>query len=52
MKKRFFVTGTDTDAGKTFVTVGLLAAAKRAGVRSLGLKPIAAGVSRSRRCFA
>lgn len=43
MKKRFFVTGTDTDAGKTFVTVGLLAAAKRAGVRSLGLKPIAAG---------
>ncbi|MEO9273561.1 dethiobiotin synthase [Marinomonas sp. 5E14-1] len=41
MKKRFFVTGTDTDAGKTFVTAGLLAAAKRAGVRSLGLKPIA-----------
>lgn len=43
MKKHFFVTGTDTDAGKTYVTVGLLNAAKRAGVKSLGLKPIAAG---------
>lgn len=43
MKKRFFVTGTDTDAGKTYVTVGLLKAAKRAGLKSFGLKPIAAG---------
>lgn len=43
MRKRFFVTGIDTDAGKTYVTVGLLAAAKRAGLKSLGLKPIAAG---------
>jgi dethiobiotin synthetase len=43
VKKRFFITGTDTDAGKTYVTVGLLKAAQRAGLRSLGLKPIAAG---------
>jgi len=43
VKKRFFVTGTDTDAGKTYVTVGLLKAAKRAGLKSFGLKPIAAG---------
>lgn len=43
MKKRFFVTGIDTDAGKTYVTVGLLEAAKRAGLKSIGLKPIAAG---------
>lgn len=43
MKKRFFVTGTDTDAGKTYVTVGLLKAAQRAGFKSMGLKPIAAG---------
>ena len=43
MKKRYFITGTDTDAGKTFITVGLLAAATRAGLKSLGLKPIAAG---------
>ncbi|MCV2401402.1 dethiobiotin synthase [Marinomonas sp. C2222] len=45
MKKRFFVTGTDTDAGKTFVTVGLLEAAKRAGLRTMGLKPVSAGAS-------
>ncbi|MGO3345015.1 MAG: dethiobiotin synthase [Marinomonas sp.] len=43
MKKKFFVTATDTDAGKTYVSVGLLKAAHRAGLRSLGLKPIAAG---------
>lgn len=43
MKKKFFITATDTDAGKTYVTTGLLKAATRAGRRSLGLKPIAAG---------
>lgn len=46
MRKRFFITGIDTDAGKTYVTVGLLEAAKRAGLKSLGLKPIAAGADR------
>lgn len=45
MKKRFFITGTDTDAGKTYVTVGLLKAAARRGLKSLGLKPVAAGAS-------
>ncbi|MFT2110244.1 dethiobiotin synthase [Marinomonas sp. 2405UD68-3] len=44
-KKRFFVTGTDTDAGKTYITVGLLKAAHRKKLRSLGLKPIAAGAT-------
>ena len=43
MKKRFFITGTDTDAGKTYFTVGLLAAAQRAGQKAIGLKPVAAG---------
>lgn len=43
VKKSFFVTATDTDAGKTYVTVGLLKAAHRAGGRSVGLKPIASG---------
>lgn len=42
-KHTFFVTGTDTDAGKTAVTVALLDAAKRAGLKTLGLKPVAAG---------
>jgi dethiobiotin synthetase len=40
---KYFVTGTDTDAGKTVVSAGLLAAANKAGKRSIGLKPIAAG---------
>jgi dethiobiotin synthetase len=39
----FFVTGTDTGAGKTLVSAALLLAAARRGVRSLGLKPIASG---------
>lgn len=43
IKKRFFITGTDTDAGKTFVAAGILAAAKRAGLATIGLKPVAAG---------
>lgn len=43
MKKRFFIAGTDTDAGKTLVTTGLLTAANRKGMRTIGLKPVAAG---------
>lgn len=43
MKKRFFVTGTDTDAGKTFVTVLMLEALKQKGLSALALKPVAAG---------
>jgi dethiobiotin synthetase len=38
-----FVTGTDTDVGKTVVAAGLLRAAARQGLRSLALKPVAAG---------
>lgn len=39
----FFVTGTDTDAGKTLITSGLLALARRHGLTTLGLKPVASG---------
>ncbi|PCJ30024.1 MAG: dethiobiotin synthase [Moraxellaceae bacterium] len=42
-KKRFFVTGTCTDVGKTFVSVALLHALREEGYRTLALKPIAAG---------
>ena len=49
MKKRFFVTGTDTDAGKTYVTVGLLKAAKRVGLKSFGLKPNTTGPVQNKR---
>jgi len=43
VKKRFFIAGTDTDAGKTLVTAGLLTAANRQGLKTVGLKPVAAG---------
>ncbi|MDP2547303.1 dethiobiotin synthase [Oceanobacter sp. 4_MG-2023] len=41
--RRLFITGTDTDVGKTLVSAALLAAATRAGYRTFGLKPVAAG---------
>lgn len=42
-KKAFFITGTDTDVGKTQIAAGLLVAAKRAGLTTVALKPVAAG---------
>ncbi len=43
MAKNYFLTGTDTDCGKTLIASALLKCASDAGQRSLGLKPIAAG---------
>ncbi|MCL6414936.1 dethiobiotin synthase [Aestuariirhabdus sp. Z084] len=43
LKKRYFVAGTDTDVGKTLVTCALLNSAKEAGLKTLALKPVAAG---------
>ncbi|MBA2778754.1 dethiobiotin synthase [Billgrantia kenyensis] len=39
----YFVTGTDTDAGKTLVSAGMLALARSRGMSTLGLKPVASG---------
>lgn len=39
----FFVTGTDTEVGKTTITSALLQLAKQQGLSTLGLKPIASG---------
>jgi dethiobiotin synthetase len=44
---RYFVTGTDTDAGKTLVASGMLALARRRGLTTLGLKPVASGCRRT-----
>ena len=43
MSKGLFVTGTDTGIGKTVVSAALLAALNRAGVRAVGMKPVASG---------
>lgn len=39
----YFITGTDTDAGKTYVTCLLLEALKRSGKRVAGFKPFVCG---------
>ncbi|MCB4436033.1 dethiobiotin synthase [Alteromonas sp. McT4-15] len=41
--KQYFVTGTDTEVGKTYVTCHLLRAATQAKLTSIGYKPISAG---------
>jgi dethiobiotin synthetase len=38
-----FVTGTDTDCGKTLVALGLMAALQARGLTALGMKPVASG---------
>jgi len=41
--ERYFVTGTDTEVGKTVASCALLQAANRAGFRTAGFKPVASG---------
>ena len=42
--RTYFIAGTDTGIGKTFVTALLLRAAHLSGYTALGMKPVAAGV--------
>jgi dethiobiotin synthetase len=41
--KGLFVTGTDTDCGKTAISLGIMAAWQSQGKRVLGMKPVACG---------
>ncbi|GLR64987.1 dethiobiotin synthase [Marinospirillum insulare] len=43
MTKAYFLTGTDTDAGKTTMAAGLLYLAQKQQLSTLGMKPIASG---------
>ena len=43
MVSSWFITGTDTEVGKTVASTALLQAAKAAGLRSVGYKPVASG---------
>ncbi len=45
MIQSLFITGTDTNVGKTFVAAGLAAALRRAGVDIGVMKPVATGCS-------
>ena len=38
----YFVTGTDTEIGKTFIAAALLELARERGLRCAALKPVAA----------
>ena len=44
----FFVTGTDTEVGKTFVAAALLLSARNRGLHCVALKPVAAGCTRTK----
>ncbi len=46
-KKAFFITGTDTNVGKTLIAAGLLVAAKNKGLTTAALKPVAAGCEKT-----
>ena len=43
MSHAYFLTGTDTEIGKTFVTCALLLRARQLGLTVAGIKPVAAG---------
>lgn len=47
MSHRYFITGTDTEVGKTFVSVALLQRAGALGYTTAALKPVAAGAEAS-----
>lgn len=44
MTRGIFITGTDTDVGKTVVAAALLRTLVGAGYRAIGMKPVAAGI--------
>lgn len=43
MKQGFFVTGTDTEVGKTVISVGLIHALQQQGLKVAAMKPVASG---------
>ena len=45
MSKAFFVTGTDTEVGKTAVSCALLEAGRAAGLRTAAVKPVATSMN-------
>ena len=43
----YFITGTDTDCGKTEITLGVIRRLQQQGLRVAGMKPVAAGAEES-----
>ncbi|QCI21590.1 ATP-dependent dethiobiotin synthetase BioD [Buchnera aphidicola (Hyadaphis tataricae)] len=46
MSKKFFITGTDTNVGKTFVSTILLKKATQYGYKTAGYKPVSSGLQK------
>jgi len=42
-KQTFYITGTDTDAGKTWVTTECLKTLSANNIKAIGMKPVASG---------
>lgn len=49
MSPAYFITGTDTDVGKTTIAAGLLYAAREAGLSTVAGKPVARAVRSPRK---
>lgn len=47
MTKTYFLTGTDTEVGKTIASCALLQAANQQGLKTAGYKPVASGSERT-----
>jgi dethiobiotin synthetase len=47
MGQGFFITGTDTDVGKTTVALGLMAAFQKQGLSVAAMKPVSAGCEKT-----
>lgn len=47
MRRGLFITGTDTEVGKSWISAGLMTACKMQGLQVAGMKPIASGASHS-----
>ncbi|AKH20685.1 dethiobiotin synthase [Sedimenticola thiotaurini] len=47
MVNGYFITGTDTDSGKTVITLGLMQRLQSRGLQVAGLKPVAAGAEQT-----
>lgn len=48
--KSLFITGTDTDVGKTYITAGLAVAVRKSGIDVGVMKPFAAGTAQKKGC--
>ena len=44
MAKDLFITGTDTEVGKTYITCQMLRQYRAAGMNAIGMKPVASGM--------